>query len=310
MLNVLNVVSPVFAVVIFGFLAVRFKLYPASGVAGLITFVNSFATPFLLFRAMLGVDFGTAFNPKVIGSFYFGAVVVFAIGMPIAIKLFRNRPGVAVAAAFSGTFSNGVLLGIPIIQRAYGEGALQEIYTILGLHAPILMSSAMIVMELSRRDGRRLSHALIDAVRRAVSNPLLIGIALGLLGNLAGLALIEPADAFTRIMAQAVLPAALFGLGGALNQYRIRENGVQSLTHTTLKLMVHPLIVWLLLVPVFRLDHDIARAAVVLSAMPAGINTYVFATMYRRAEDIAASTILLTTSLSIFSVSFWLYVMS
>ena len=44
--------------------------------------------------------------------------------------------------------------------------------------------------------------------------------------------------------------------------------------------------------------------------MPAGINAYVFATSYNRSVDVAASTILITTALSVFSVSFWLFVMS
>jgi len=310
MLSVLTIVSPVFAIVVLGFLAVRFRLYPASGVGGLITFVNSFATPFLLFRAMLEVDFGAAFNFRIIGAFYFGAFAVFAIGMLIATRLFANRPGVSVAAAFGGTFSNTVLLGIPIVQRAYGPPALQEIYAIIGLHAPVLISAAIVVMELSRRDGTRLTDALTDAFRRAVTNPLLIGIVFGLVGNAAGLTLNEPADAFTRMMSQAVLPVALFGLGGALNQYRVRDNGVQALGLSLLKLIVHPALVWIALVPVLGVGHDLARVAVVLAAMPSGINVYVFATMYRRAEDIAASTILIATALSVLTVSFWIYAMS
>ena len=73
-----------------------------------------------------------------------------------------------------------VLLGIPIIQRAYGEPALQVIYTILGLHAPVLMTIAMIVMEFSRRDGAHLGQTIRSAVKRVFSNPLLIGILLDL----------------------------------------------------------------------------------------------------------------------------------
>lgn len=72
MLAIVNVILPVFAVVGLGYLAVRFRLYPASGVPGLVAFVNNFATPFLLFRAMLTADFASAFNPAIIGPFYAG----------------------------------------------------------------------------------------------------------------------------------------------------------------------------------------------------------------------------------------------
>lgn len=310
MLSVLNIVAPVFAIVALGYLAVRLKFYPAAGVGGLIAFVNNFAVPILLFRAMLTVHFGTAFDIRIIAGFYAGALLVFVTGIWLARKIFGNRPGESVASAFSATFTNTVLLGLPIIQRAYGSDALQVIYTIIGLHAPILMSLGMLVMEFARRDGGSLGETLLKAGKRSASNPLLIGIVFGLIGNLSGIHLIEAADAFTLMMSQAVLPAALFGLGGALNAYRIRDNAGLALVMSGLKLMVHPFIAWVVMVPLLHVPHDVARYAVILAGMPAGINTYIFATSYRRSEDVAAATILLTTGLSVVSVSFWLYVMS
>ena len=310
MLTILNVVAPVFALVSVGFLAVRYRLYPASGVAGLIAFVNNFATPCLLFRAMLSVDFKSAFNPAILGSFYGGALIAFAVGILVSRVVFSNRPGEAVAAGFGGAFTNCVLLGIPIIQRAYGEAAMPVIYSIIGLHAPFLLTVGMLTMELSRRDGDTLTSALNNAGRRIVKNPLLIGIGLGLLGNVAGITLIETVDAFTLMMSQAVLPVALFGLGGALNEYRIRDNWAQALTMSGIGLFLHPTIAWIILVPILNVDHDIARYAVVLAAMPAGLNVYVFATNYNRSVDVAANTVLISTALSVLSASLWLYLMS
>lgn len=310
MLQILNVVAPVFALVIVGFLAVRVRVYPASGVRGLIVFVNNFATPCLLFRAMFAVDFREVFNANIILSFYTGAIIAFVLGIVLSRSAFSSRPGESVAAGFGAMFTNCVLLGIPIIQRAYGEEALPVVYSIIGFHAPVLMSLAMILMELSRRDGEKLSRSMREAGRRVFTNPLLIGILLGLAGNLLGLNMIEPVDAFTEMMAQAVLPCALFGLGGALNEYRIRENSVQATGMSLIKLVLHPAIAWVLMVPVFNVEHEVARYAVVLAAMPAGINVYIFATNYHRSVDVAANTVLISTALSVVSVSTWLYLMS
>jgi len=310
MLSVLNVVAPVFALVIAGFLAVRFKLYPAIGVRGLLAFVNNFATPCLLFRAALSVDFQSVFNPQIIIGFYAGALVAFAIGIFLSRTLFSDSPGEAAASGFGAMYSNCVLLGIPIIQRAFGEAALPTIYSILSLHAPLLMTLALLVIELTRRDGTSLGGALVKAGQRIVTNPLLIGLGLGLIGNVAGLKLIEVADAFTLMMAQAVVPVALFGLGGALNEYKLRENWTQALAMSGLKLFVQPAIAWVLLVPIFHVEHEIARYAVVLAAMPTGINAYIFATNYNRSVDVAANTVLIATGLSVLSISMWLYIMS
>ncbi|HTM78993.1 MAG TPA: AEC family transporter, partial [Devosia sp.] len=102
MLTILAIVTPIFALMAFGFGAVRFKLFPADGIKSLIAFVNNFATPCLLFHSILTSDFRSAFNLSIIGPFYVGALLCFAIGIVVAIKLFGNRPGEGVSVAFSG----------------------------------------------------------------------------------------------------------------------------------------------------------------------------------------------------------------
>ena len=306
MLSILNVIAPVFILIGLGFVAVRMKLYPQAGVGGLIAYVNNFATPCLLFRAMIDVDFGTAFNPAIIGPFYAGAVSVLALGAIGAARFFRRTPGESVAVGFSAMFTNTVLVGIPVMQRAFGEEAMPIVYSIIGLHAPTLMTLGMFVMELARRDGGKVSTALWQGLRKALANPILIGIALGLLGNVAGLELSGVADDVTLLLAGTVMPVALFGLGGALNEYRLGETWPQALMTTGMQLIVHPAIAWVLMVPVLGVDPHIARYGVLLAAMPAGINTYIFATYYNRAVDVAANTILLSTMLSLFTITGWL----
>lgn len=306
MLSVLNVVAPVFALIGIGYLAVRFKLYPAQGVQGLITFVNNFASPCLLFRAMIDVDFGTAFNPAIIVPFYIGALSVFTIGFIVARTAFRRTPGESVSVGFAATFTNSVLVGIPVMHRAYGDEAMPIVYSIIGLHAPLLITLGMFVMEFARRDGGRLSKTLMQGLKRSLANPLLIGIAIGLAGNFAGLELGGLVDDVTLLLASTVMPVALFGLGGALNEYKLGETWGQALAMSGLQLIVHPAIAWLIMVPLLGVDPQIARYGVLLAAMPAGINIYVFATYYSRAVDVAANTILLTTTLSVVTITGWL----
>ncbi|MCB1516798.1 MAG: AEC family transporter [Hyphomicrobiaceae bacterium] len=309
MLTVLNVVAPVFAIVAFGYLMVRFKLYPASGVQGLLTFVNSFVTPFLLFRAMLTVDFGHAFHPANILPFFVSAFIVFALGIAGGRFLFRNRPGESVATGMIGMYSNLVLLGLPIISRAYGDEALTIAFTLIGLHAAIMMTTALIVMEVVRSDGKELPVAIREALSSIVRNPLLIGIAFGFAGNILGVKLPPIAADFIDIMTRAIVPVALFGLGGALNSYSLRDNWTEALFTSILKLIVHPLIVWTIMVPILRVDPDLARYAVIMAAMPSGVNVYIYASYYNRSVDVAANGILISTVAAVVTVSVWLAVL-
>jgi len=310
MFAILNVIIPVFAIIGLGYLAVRFKLYPSEGVRGLVAFVNNFATPCLLFLAMLTSDFGSAFNWSIIGPFYVGSLFSLVAGSIIAVKFFGNRPGESVSSGFAAMFTNTVLIGIPIVQRAYGGEALPLVFSIIAFHAPMLITIGMLVMELVRRNGAPLHRALGVAALRIVQNPLLWGVALGLLGNIYGLELPEPGTAFFTMMSAAVLPAALFGLGGALNEYRLADNWPQALAMSTLKLIIHPTIAWVLMVPVLHVDPQLARYGVLLAAMPTGINAYVFATYYNRAVNVATNTVLISTVASVVTVSVWLYLLS
>lgn len=310
MLSILSVVAPIFALIALGYGAVRFKLFPAAGIGSLIAFVNNFATPCLLFYSMATSDFRSAFNLAIIGPFYFGALFCFALGIVFGIKLYKNTPGVGVSSGFSAMFTNTVLVGLPIMTRAYGEGAMPVVFSIIGIHAAILLTVGMMTMELMRRDGRPLGQTLVMALKRIGTNPLIWGIGLGLIANFTGLPLAEPVAAFLEMMAQAVVPAALFGIGGALNEYKLSENWSQALVASIIKLIVHPAICYVLMVWVLRVDLEIARYGILLSAMPAGINTYIFATYYGRGVSIAANTILIGTIGSAATISLWLFVLN
>ena len=309
MLAILTVIAPIFALMAFGYGAVRFRLFPADGIKGLIAFVNNFATPCLLFHSLLTSDFRSAFNIGIIGPYYLGAFVCFALGIILARRVFRNRPGESVSVGFSGTFTNTVLVGLPIMTRAYGGDSLPVVLSIIGLHGAILLTVGMLTMELMRRDGQPLGKTLLSAGKRIGSNPLIWGIAAGMIGYFSGLKLIEPADAFFSMMSQAVVPAALFGIGGALTEFKLSENWQQALVASIIKLIVHPAIAYVLMIWVLQVPMEIARYGILLSAMPAGVNIYIFATMYNRGVSVAANTILIATVASAATISMWLLIL-
>ena len=113
---------PVFLVIGAGYAATRSGVFSSSAVDGLMVFTQSFAIPCLLFRGLVDLDLGAVFDPRLLLSFYAGAVVCFALGILGARRLFGRRPGEAVAIGFGALFSNSVLLGLPIMERAYGAG--------------------------------------------------------------------------------------------------------------------------------------------------------------------------------------------
>lgn len=309
MLDIFNVIIPVFAIIGVGYLAVRLRLFPADGTKALVAFVNNFATPCLLCEAMLTADFSKAFNLAIIVPFYVGALVLLLSGSLIARFLFKQRPGESVSTGFSATYTNTVLVGIPIIQRAYGAQALPTVFSIIALHAPVLLTLGMVVMELVRRDAAPWHRTVVIIVSRILRNPLLWGVGLGALGNFLRIPVPEPGTAFLTMMSTAVLPASLFGLGGALNEYKLSESWLIASIISFLKLMIHPAIAYALMIWVLHVPMDVARYGIIVAAMPAGINVYLFATYYDRSVNVAANVVLISTVASLATISFWLLVL-
>lgn len=135
-LQLLNVVMPVFLVIGSGYIAVKLKLFKSGAVDGLMVFTQGFAIPCLLFLNIMRLDFGAVFDWRLMVSFYTGAIISFTFAIVGARTLFHRRPGDSVAIGFAAMFSNSLLLGLPIMERAYGTASLAGNYAIISIHAP------------------------------------------------------------------------------------------------------------------------------------------------------------------------------
>lgn len=311
MTALLDVILPVFLVIGFGYAATRGGLFSETAVDGLMRFAQTFAVPCLLFRSIATLDLREAYDLRLLGAFFIGAFASFAAGFAAARLIFRRPVTDAVAIGFVSFFSNSLLLGLPITERAYGPEALQGNFAILSVHAPLLYAFGITVMELVRSQGQGLSpRRLAEQVVRAIlAVPLVIGIIAGFVVNLSGLPQPEAAMAAVNLMAAAAIPASLFGLGGALVRYR-PEGDLRAIAVVCgISLMLHPAITWGLGRFAFALSTDQLRSAVMTAAMAPGVNAYLFADLYGSARRVAASAVLVATALSIVTIWFWLHVL-
>ncbi|MEZ5534915.1 MAG: AEC family transporter [Thiolinea sp.] len=308
LLQILNIIAPVFLVIAAGYLAVRQKLFADTSVDGLMRFALLFAVPCLLFKATSSMELGTAFDWRLILAFYGGATLSFITGTLIARKFFGRQPGEAVAIGFGGLFSNLVLLGLPISERAWGHDQIAPIYAIVSLHAPYCYLVGITTMELLRSDGRSLFDTAKVVVKAMFRNSLMIGIGLGFIVNLSGLTLPATLSDAIDLLSRAALPAALFALGGTLVRYKLSESLGEAGTISVISLFLHPALAWTIC-QLMGVEDQLTRMVVLVAAMAPGLNSYLFAVLYQRGQGTAASLVLLATAASVFTVSFWLWLM-
>ena len=110
------------------------------------------------------------------------------------------------------------------------------------------------------------------------------------------------------LLADAALPAALFGLGGILFRYRPEGDSKTILMVCAISLVVHPTIVfgaglfW-------NLDQAALRSAVLTASMAPGVNTFIFASMYGAARRVAAASVLVATAASVVTIWVWILIL-
>lgn len=302
----IEVIFPVFLVIGFGYAAVWAGFFSTDSVDGLMRFTQNFAIPCLLFGAIASLDLSQVFDFALLFSFYSGATVCFLAGLFGARLLFQRPWEDCVAIGFCCLFSNSLMLGLAITERAYGTAALTSNYAIVALHAPFCYCLGILTMEIVRNRQKSVLPVIKSVFIAMFKNALFLGILVGFAVNFLKVPLPSPFTEAVDMLVQAALPAALFGMGGVLYQYRPEGDTGPILWVLAVALLLHPSLVWIS-GQALSLDQAGLRSAVLTSAMAPGINSYVFANMYGAARRVAASAVLFSTLASIITVWGWLY---
>ncbi|MEO9822220.1 MAG: AEC family transporter [Paracoccaceae bacterium] len=301
----LDVILPVFCLIGAGYLLTWRGYFPVAGIEGLMKYAQGFAVPCLLFVSISRLDLNASFHFGHLAAFYSGAFICFWLGLFGARYLAGRDWEDSVAIGFCCLFSNSVLLGLPITERAFGEASLAGSLAIVSFHAPFCYGLGITVMEIIKHRGQPKATMLRATSKAMFSNVLVMAIVAGFVVNLSGLSLPQVATDAMDMVARSALPAALFALGGILVQYRPEGDAKAIAIVCCLALLVHPAIVWTIGYQ-FNVPNDLFRAGVLTASMAPGFNAYIFANMYGRAKRVAATSVLISTALSLLTSWFWL----
>ena len=308
MQDLVDVTVPVFLLIGAGYLSVRIRLLTAENIRGLMLYAQSIAIPCLMFRAISQLDFRSDFDSLHMLSFYAGSLCAFLLGLAGARFIFHRSPEESVAIGFAALFGNTVLIGLAIIERAYGGETLDGTYLVVACHTPFCYLVGITTMEVARSPTVQFVQTARNVIRGMFHNAIMVGIAAGFIFSVLDLPVPALAGGVLDMFRLTALPVALFGLGGILVQYRPEGDLKVIAMVCALALFVHPMVTWLLSGRVFELDRALIRSAVITASMAPGVNAYIFADMYGSARRVAATSVLVGTAISILSVSCWILV--
>lgn len=304
----LDVILPVFLVIGIGYLCVWRGVISASASEGVMQFATGFAVPLLIFQAISTLDLQQNFQFNLLFSFYVGAVSGFVLGYFGARKLFDRGIEDSIAIGFCCLFSNSMLLGVPISERAFGAESLSANFAIIAIHSPICYAIGITAMELAKSTGTTGRQKANKVFKSMFSNPLVLACLSGALFNIFNLSLPTAANDAIAMIARAGLPAALFGIGGILSQYRPEGDLRVTLYVCCVSLVLHPAITFAM-GKLTGLSLDPLRSAVITASMAPGVNAFIFANLYGHAKRVAATSVLIATTISILTIWVWLHVL-
>ncbi|MCB1521671.1 MAG: AEC family transporter [Hyphomicrobiaceae bacterium] len=296
MLAVITIVAPVFGLIAIGYLAGRFRILPESAAHGISAFAFTLAIPALLCRTVATAEFGTLSPIGVWGSFYGAGLLNWLVATLLTTKVLKRPTTDAPAIAMTATFGNTVMLGVPLAIGTYGVEATAVIALVLSVHAPMWWLVGMLHAEATGdHSGHSTMQAVTTLLRDLVTNPIVIGILLGVAWRLTGFAMPKALDRLLELMAQAGIPTALVALGLSLVVFEIKGQAPTLTTAVALKLVFMPVIAWVLATYVFGLDPLARGVVVIMAAMPTGANAFLFATRLGRAVNSASGAVALGT---------------
>ncbi len=301
---VVAALTPVCLLVGAGFLAGRLRWVGQDAVRGLSNLVFLLLIPALLFRTMSAVRFEQLDLLPVLA--YFPAAGLWLLAQ-IAWRGFTPR---SVVLALGGTFSNTVMIGLILVELAYGRAGLVTLLTLVSVHSLILLTSAAVLVELAQarqasRSGSqppRLLATAGNAIRSSLLHPIPLPIACGLLYAQTGWELSPLLDQPLRLLGNAFGPLSLVLVGISLAFTPVAGHWRAALPVVACKNLVLPVLVaaggWLV-----GLEGRAWQVAVLAAALPTGANVYLFAQRYRTERELTTTVVGLSTVLGLLTLS-------
>ncbi len=297
---VFNALAPVIVFIGLGFAVARIGWIRASAVKDLSNLVFMVLTPALLFRTMSTVQLQSLdFAP--VGVYFLAAGLVFG-----ATLLFEGFGTLGAARGLAHTFGNTIMIGVPLVGLAFGQVGLVTLFTLISVHALILLTSATVVFELAAarnhaRSGaaqRAMWRTVAQALRNGILHPVPLPILLGLAFAQTGWALPSVLDKPLLLLGQALGPMALLLVGVTLAFSTVGAYFKAALRVAVVKNLVHPAVLatcgWVL-----GLRGLPLAVMAVTASLPVGANVFLFAQRYEVAQDEITASVALSTALAL-----------
>lgn len=301
----LNATVPIFFLILLGMFLRKIQLVDDAFTARLNTLVFRVCLPALLFHDMYRTDYRTNWNTAYVVYCALAtlASILICTGISYLLKD-RSVQGEFIQTSYR---SSATILGIAVVQNLYHNVGMAPLMVIGAV--PIYNIAAVIILEMYRPGRGKLNAALLRKTLHGIlTNPIIVSILLGFAWSLLRLPLPAIGDTTLDYVGRCATPLGIIAMGASFQWAKARQSAGPALVSTFIKLfglcaLFLPLGVHL----GFR--KDLLVAALVMCGSSSTISCFVMAKGMGHKGDLTISTVMLTTLLSAFSLTFWLFIL-
>lgn len=307
MLEVISLALPFFGLIILGFGAGKIRRLPESGLAWMNFFVVYMALPALFYRLLSETPFEQLANVSYIAATTFTTYIVFAVSFCIGVVVTRGSIGESTILGIAGAYSNIGYMGPGLTLAVLGEQATVPTALILTFDNALMFTLAPLLMALAGTENESILGTLKQIVIKIFTHPFILATIAGV--TAAALELRPPQAINTLLiyLSNAAAPCALFAMGVSIALRPMGRVPVELPLILSVKLLLHPFLIFLLLTWLGGFDPTWIATAVLMSCLPPATNVFVIAQQYGTYVQRASSFVLVGTAVSIVTVTAFIW---
>lgn len=301
----LNVTVPVFAMIILGMLFKKIGIIDDVFASRMNKFVFLIPLPVLLFKDLATLDFNTIWDTKfVLFCFFITILCILIVTLLSFLLKNKQNQGEFIQASYR---SSAALLGIALIQNVYGKATMAPLMIIGSV--PLYNIMAVVVLSFFSPERKGLSKEVwLKTIKGILTNPILIGIVVGILWSLLHLPMPTMLDKTVTSIGNVATPLGLMAMGATFNYKEALGDLKPALCASFIKLfgfcaMFLPLAIYL----GFQGEQLIAILVMLGSATT--VSCFVMAKNMGHTGILTSTVVMLTTIFSGFSITMWLYIL-
>lgn len=304
----LNATMPVFLLMVLGIILRRIGVVDAAFASRLNMFVFCVALPVLLFRDISSVDLAQEWDARFVldCALITLASIIFACVASAFVKSRATR-GEFIQGAYR---SSVAILGVALMQNIYGSSQAAAMM-IIGV-VPLYNAAAVVILAVCADDSRAKRKGaramLLGVTRDIVTNPIIVGIAAGLLWAALRLPMPEAAGKAVDAVAGLATPLGLVAMGAMADFRRMREEAGASLGASVIKLFGLCAVFLPVCVALGYRGEELMALLFMLGSATT-VSSFVMARNMGYEGAVSSAIVMITTLGSVFSLTVWIYLL-